>query len=82
VFSDVAIGPDGEMLRPDLIPAETGFDRKGRPLQLVSPPEDMLLLRVLRNRTVDHVVRVKGNAPDLSDGAPMQKSTLQPALFG
>jgi len=82
VFSDVAIGPDGEMLRPDLIPAETGFDRKGRPLQLVSPPEDMLLLRVLRDRTVDHVVRVKGNAPDLSDGAPMQKSTLQPALFG
>lgn len=60
VFADVAIGPHGETLRPDLTPGAMGFDPKGRPLRVVSPPEDLLLQQVLRYRAVDHVVRVRG----------------------
>ena len=60
VFADVAIGPHGETLRPDLTPGAMGFDPKGRPLRVISPPEDLLLQQVLRYRAVDHVVRVRG----------------------
>ncbi|MGE3872469.1 MAG: hypothetical protein AB7F74_05880 [Parvibaculaceae bacterium] len=63
VFADVAVGPQGQKLSVDGGPAQAGFDPKGRPLQYVSPPEEVLLLDVLRNRTVDHVVRVRGMAP-------------------
>lgn len=63
VFVDVAVGPQGQKLSVAGGPAEAGFDPKGRPLQYASPPEEALLLEVLRNRTVDHVVRVSGMAP-------------------
>ena len=63
VFADVAVGPQGQKLSVNGGLAEAGFNSEGRPLQYVSPPEEVLLLDVLRNRTVDHVVRVSGMAP-------------------
>jgi cyanophycin synthetase len=62
VFSDVAIGPAGQELQLlDILPEEA-FDTKGQALRYSSAPEEILLLKTLHNRNVDHVVRAKGRA--------------------